>query len=390
VVVCLSNTLHISFVTETYIPEINGVAMTLKHLVDGVQTRGHRVTLFRPRRGSADQPAMSSRYAEHLVPGFSIPVYKELRIGMPAGERLSMQWKKDRPDAVYIATEGPLGWSAARTANTLRIPTLSGFHTNFHIYSKHYGLSWLKPVIVKYLRTLHRNTGCTVVSTATAAADLNNHDYNCVEILQRGVDTHLFNPNRRNAGLRKQWGLSDTDLACLYVGRIAAEKNIAEAIAAFIEIRKSTAAKLILVGDGPMRKRLQRQHPDVIFCGAKRGAELAEHYASGDVFLFPSQSETFGNVVTEAMASGLAVVAYDQAAAHEHIISGHNGMLVSVGTQPDFSTTASQLCTQATKIAALGQAAAEYARTLSWTDIVTGFVALLERRIGPAGRSCKC
>jgi glycosyltransferase involved in cell wall biosynthesis len=195
------------------------------------------------------------------------------------------------------------------------------------------------------------------------------------------VDTVLFNPARRNSALRQQWGLSDSDVACLYVGRIAAEKNITKVISAYRSMQSQCKGRLILVGDGPLRKPLQRHHPDIIFCGMKRNVELAEHYASGDIFLFPSHSETYGNVVTEAMASGLAVVAYNEAAAREVIVTDRNGMLVDPGDHTGFEATASQLCSNTEKITALGKAAAELASTLSWHGIVTRFVKLLEQQI---------
>ncbi len=375
---------HIGFVTETYPPEVNGVAMTLEHLVEGVQSHGHRVTLYRPRQQPNARPAVNGTFSEHLLPGFSIPLYRDLRFGMPAGKQLAKRWLNDQPDAIYIATEGPLGWSAARMARLLGIPTVSGFHTNFHVYSKYYGLSLLEPLVFRYLSALHRNTGCTLVPTGKAARYLRDHGYGQVEVLQRGVDTTLFNPERRSQLLRKRWGLSETDIACIYVGRIAAEKNITEVLAAYQRIRSQCSARLILVGDGPLRKKIQVKHPDVIFCGMQHGINLAEHYASGDVFLFPSLSETFGNVVTEAMASGLAIVAYDEAAAHEHLVSGHNGMLVKQGNEHGFATTASLLCTRSGKISGLGKNAAEHARTLGWNRVVARFIELLEQQIEEA------
>jgi glycosyltransferase involved in cell wall biosynthesis len=228
---------------------------------------------------------------------------------------------------------------------------------------------------------MHRKSGCTLVPTSAGMATLQRQHYGRVRVLPRGVDTELFNPGRRSTGLRRRWGLADSDIVCIYVGRIAAEKNITEVISAYRKIQPLCSGKLVLVGDGPLRKKLQQQHPDFIFSGIQCGIELAEHYASGDLFLFPSLSETFGNVVTEAMASGLAVIAYDKAAAHELLHPGLNGMLVDPGRQPDFATTAIQLCRERGKIAALGKAAAEHARTLGWNRIVSSFVEILEQQI---------
>ena len=141
--------------TETFAPEINGVAMTLGRLVDGLLDRGYTVDVFRPRQAADESPRVNGHYAEQLLAGMPIPLYRDMRFGFPAGARLRASWRKRRPDAVYVATEGPLGWSAVSAAAKLGIPTLSGFHTNFHTYSRHYRLSPLEPLIFAYLRKLH-------------------------------------------------------------------------------------------------------------------------------------------------------------------------------------------------------------------------------------------
>ena len=180
--------------TETFAPEINGVAMTLGRLVDGLIDRGFRVRVFRPRQAPDQGPRVNGHYTEHLLAGMPIPMYRDMHFGFPAGRRLRRCWRECRPDAVYVATEGPLGWSAVNTARQLHIPSLSGFHTNFHTYSRHYRLSLLEPLILAYLRALHRRTTCTLVPTGTLAAQLRERDFGCVEVLPRGVDTRL---NRR-------------------------------------------------------------------------------------------------------------------------------------------------------------------------------------------------
>jgi len=369
-------------VTETFAPEINGVAMTLGRLIEGLLARDCSVEVFRPRQSHRDQPRRNGHYHEHVSAGMRLPMYPDLRLGFPAGRRLRAAWRARRPDVIYIATEGPLGRSAITAAAALGLPTLSGFHTNFQSYSRHYKLSRLEPIIQRYLRNFHRRSGCTLVPTEALATQLREQSFGCVDVLPRGVDTALFNPAKRRHELRAQWGADTEQLVCLYVGRIAAEKSILSVVDAFRAIQQHTpSARLVLVGDGPMRDSLARRHPDFIFCGMRRGEDLAEHYASGDLFLFPSQTETFGNVVTEAMASGLAVVAYRLAAAGEHIRDGDNGALAADHSNTAFARRATEVSLQTEQRRRMGRCAAEHAATLGWPIIVERFVQHLNRQI---------
>jgi glycosyltransferase involved in cell wall biosynthesis len=300
-----------------------------------------------------------------------------MHFGFPAGRYFLTQWHRSRPDIIYVATEGPLGASAIKTASKLDIPVISGFHTNFHRYSQHYHLGWLEPTILRYLRRLHNKTGMTLVPTQRLADTLQQQGFNNVEVLQRGVDTKLFNPERRNRELRHRWGADQNTTVCLYVGRIAAEKNMQAAVDAVLALSSRYPIRFVLVGDGPLRKQLQHKYPDFIFCGTRLGDELAMHYASADILLFPSRTETYGNVLTEAMASGLATVAYDEAAAHEHVTNWHNGVLAQDRPSQDFTAVTMRLCSQPRSIRTIGRYASEYCKQLSWPSIVSRFESFL-------------
>ena len=160
--------LSIAFVTETFPPEVNGVAMTVGRLVGGLPARDHQVSVVRPRQGRGD----AGSEHELALPGLPLPGYPGLKFGLPAGRRLVRQWRQQRPDIVHVVTEGPLGWSAVSVARKMGIPVTSGFHTNFDRYSVHYGLGWMRPAVAAYLRTLHRRTLATMVPTAALAAEL--------------------------------------------------------------------------------------------------------------------------------------------------------------------------------------------------------------------------
>ncbi|WP_296814405.1 glycosyltransferase family 1 protein [Thiobacillus sp.] len=376
--------LRIAVVTETYPPEVNGVAMTLGRLVNGLQVRNHQVQLIRPRQHSDDQPQPTATLSEHLQRGIALPRYEGLKMGLPAKAALTRLWTRQRPDVVQIATEGPLGWSALAAANKLRLPVASDFHTNFHSYSSHYGFGLLRRAIVAYLRKFHNKAAVTLVPTEGIRRELLAHGYENIEIIGRGVDTQLFHPGRRDAALRAQWGVGENETAVLYVGRLAAEKNLSLVFSAFDAMHQAhPATRLVLVGDGPERAGWQAKRPDAIFCGTQVGEALAAHYASGDVFLFPSLTETWGNVTIEAMASGLAVVAYDCAAAEEIIRHGENGLKVAPEDQAAFIAQAASLAPDVARQRRLGTAAAARAAQLSWDAIIDSFERVLLRLAHP-------
>jgi glycosyltransferase involved in cell wall biosynthesis len=371
---------RLAVVTETYPPEINGVANTMYQLLSGLRRLGHQVRLVRPRQpgdpGQANPGGSSEE--ECLVPGLPLPGYRGLRFGLPVGGQLCAHWREWRPHAVYIATEGPLGRAALNCARRLGIPALTGFHTQFHQYSRYYGLGLLMRPIVNSLRRFHNRADATLVPTAALQAELARDGFKNLRVFSRGVDTELFSPARRCNAQRRAWGCGENSTAVLYVGRLAAEKNIALAFAAFSAIAAAgTDCKFILVGDGPERERLARQHPDYVFAGAQVGQALAACYASADMFLFPSLTETFGNVVPEAMASALAVIAFDYAAAKQHIHSGRNGISVPVDDPEAFIEQAVALAQDHARLRTLGLAARDTAIAMSWDKVIRD----LERNI---------
>lgn len=370
--------LRVAVVTETYPPEVNGVAMTLGRMVESLQRRRHRVQLIRPRQSAAENPASSDQFEEVLKPGIAIPRYDGLKMGLPAKQALFRLWSLRRPDVVHIATEGPLGWSALAAASKLKLPISTGFHTNFHSYSRHYGVGFMKKPIAAYLRKFHNRALATLVPTEDLRAELGAQGFENLHVVSRGVDTRLFAPGRRSEELRRSWGASRDEPVAIYVGRLAAEKNLSLVVDAFEAMRTvNPAAKLVMVGDGPERKGLKNRHPHVLFPGARTGEDLAAHFASADVFLFPSMTETFGNVTLEAMASGLAVIAYDYAAAQLYLRHEVSGLLAPFGDAATFIRLASALTGNPARIAALRDRARTVAEQIDWEKVFSDFEAVL-------------
>ena len=370
--------LRIALVTETYPPEINGVAMTLGRQVADLQQRGHQIQLIRPRQSVYDQATFSTSLEEVLKPGMTIPRYAGLKMGLPAKSALIRLWSLKRPDLIHVATEGPLGWSALAAANKLRIPVSTDFHTNFHSYSQHYGVGWLRRPILAYLRKFHNKSCVTLVPTEGIRRELQMHGYGNLEVVSRGVDTRLFSPAHRDVSLRINWGVDDATQVALYVGRLAPEKNLQLVFAAFAAMHQcNPRTRMVLVGDGPDRAALQAAHPQAIFCGMRSGVDLSRHYASADVFLFPSLTETFGNVTIEAMASGLTVVAYDYAAAEELIRHHQNGVLAPYDDAQAYIAESVRLAADPALAKKMALAARHTAQKISWDSIHERFEQVL-------------
>jgi len=372
-----NRSLRIAVVSETYPPEVNGVAVTLSKVVEGLRSANHAVQLIRLRQGGTDaasQDDMYAGYQEVLMRGFPIPNYPDLRMGMPSKSALIRLWQLKRPDVVHIATEGPLGWSALRAAMYLKLPVSTDYRTNFQSYSAHYGVGFLYKPIMAYLKKFHNLAGCTMVPTEALRASLASVGFQRLKVVSRGVDTVAYDPAHRSEALRQQWGLAPQDLAVLSVGRLAKEKNLDLLLRSFEAVQaRQPRARLVLVGHGPMLQELQLMCPGAIFTGQLRGHTLAEHYASADLFLMPSLTETFGNVTTEAMASGLPVVAFNYAAAAELIESGVNGRLVAMRDTEDFVFAASEVAAQAVQLKSMAAAARQTALGLDWACIVEKF-----------------
>lgn len=381
---------RLAVVTETYPPEVNGVALSMARVVDGLHRRNHDVQLIRPRQaaGLASTSPPAERFDEVLTKGWPVPLYPNLRMGVPSKRALVQLWSHRRPDVVHIATEGPLGWSALQAATHLALPVSSDYRTNFHAYGKHYKVGLLSKAILGYLRKFHNRADATMVPTESLRQFLQGRGFERLAVVGRGVDTQRFDPARRSDDLRRQWGAAPDDLVVGYVGRLAPEKNLGAVLAAFQALQaEQPRARLVWVGDGPQRAELQARQPGAHFAGQRGGDDLAAHYASIDLFLFPSLTETFGNVTTEALASGCAVVAFDSAAAGELIRSGVNGWIARSEAEADFVEAALAAGLDPQRRALLGEAARATARRLDWGDIVAQFEHVLETAIARSSQA---
>jgi glycosyltransferase involved in cell wall biosynthesis len=368
--------MRIVYVTETWPPELNGVSLTVERTVRFLRARGHLVELIRPRQPGEPRLDASD---ELRTAGCVIPMYPDLRFGLALPGRFVRRFRERRPDLVHLATPGPMPWAALAAARTLGLATTSDFRTNFHQYTRHYGVGLLAGPALGLMRRFHNLTDRTFVPTQAVRRELAAAGFHRLTVVGRGVDTARFAPAARSTALRAHWQAGPETPVLLAVGRVAAEKNIELALRAFERARRDRPdLRMIVVGDGPARQRLAAAHPAATFVGARRGAELAAHYASADAFLFPSLSDTFGNVVMEALASGLPVVAFDCAAAAEHVGDGTSGRLVAPGDEPGFIAAVASLAVDPARLQPLRDAAVAAARRATWDEVLERFEARLQ------------
>ena len=363
--------LKIAIVTETWAPEINGVALSLLQICKGLQKLGHKILLVRPAQKQKCLEFSPNR--ECLVNGQMIPKYSQMQFGWPQYGKVSKAFDEFQPDVVHVVTEGPLGLSVLQLAKNKSIPVTSGFHSAFHDFSRFYDLAFMLKPIQHYLKWFHNNTHLTCVPSQETADAIKNFGVICdVEVIKTGVDVDKFSPKFRSELLRRKWAACENTTVMLYVGRVSPEKEIDVLIETYLELKRKEDRKfkLVIVGDGPDSSRLMNlaRDSDIIFTGSLSGTNLAESFASADVFVFASQVETFGNVVLEAMASALPVVAYDYACAKQYL-DAETSWLVPLGNKAQFKKKVFNL-PHNKRLRVMGMQAMQNVQQVGWTHPV--------------------
>lgn len=383
--------LRISLVTETYFPQINGVSRTLDRLVRHCVGAGDQVQVLLPRysQGSSEIPTNVEFHDWRAIP---LPFYPEILLPLATPAMVARRLGSFCPDLVHIATEGPLGWAAQRAAHRLNLPVVSSYHTNFADYLAMYRAKLLASLCWGYLRRFHNNTLMTFCPTATTRRELEARGFRNVSVWGRGVDGECFHPAKRDAALRSEFGIGPDDVVLVYVGRLAAEKNIEMLMDAWQRLPEKDRCWLLFVGDGPLRQRIEEQSGHRwLFAGYRQGDELARYYASADLLVFPSLTETFGNVVLEAMASGLPAIGFAVQGPGDIIGHGNTGLLVNNIQADSLMRAMSELILNPSLRREMGASARRYAEAQSWERIMGGLRADYWGVLGmqPSSNSCQ-
>jgi glycosyltransferase involved in cell wall biosynthesis len=361
--------MRVALICETFLPNVNGVVTTLCRILEHLHAEGHETLLFAP------QGAPETYAGAEIVPlaGVTFPLYPELAL-TPPQPGMTSRLRQFRPDIVHLVGPAILGAATPNLVQHLRVPLISSYHTDFGAYTQHYGLGFFKGVVNAWLRWIHNRSRMTLCPSTATLRDLRSQGFRRLKVWGRGVDTERFHPEHRSNEWRASVGMQPDETLMLYVGRIAREKRVELLIDA---VRGVEGVRLVMVGDGPARAELEQRagHLPVHFTGYLKGQALATAYASADVFVFPSDTDTFGQVMQEAMASGLPVIGARSGGSLDLIREDATGKLFEPGVASDLRVQLQHLVSDPALRASMGQAGREAAERRSWPSVMNELMA---------------
>lgn len=361
--------LRLALFTDTFTPQVNGVARTLERLAHAVESRGGAV-----RIDTVEDPDVRAMPRERRWPSSAFWAYPQLRIAAPTKAAVLDGLRAFRPTLIHAATPFGVGLAGRAAARALGVPLVTSYHTSFTEYLRHYRLTALDTVAWPFLRWFHNSGARTFAPSQLVARDLEAREFRGLRVWGRGVDPLRFHPRFRSADMRRAMGADERDLVVAYVGRLAPEKGIQVAMEGLQQVAAQGGGRLrvAVAGDGPDEARCRAIAPQgTWFAGTLRGEALSQFYASADLFVFPSTTETFGNVVLEAMASGLPVVAPDVGATLE-LANAQTAQLFRGGDASSLAEAVLRLMGDAPRRAQLRDAGLEVAASRSWDAVWDG------------------
>ena len=359
--------MKIAIFTDTFYPDVNGVARTLKRLTDYFETKSITFKIYAPE-SNGNEYVSSNIHRFKSLPFF---LYPECRLAFPNLFYLKSELQRFSPDLIHVATPFSAGLCGVYFAKKLNIPLVGSYHTNFDHYLEYYDLNFLSSIIWKYMYWFHRACEKLFVPSRETLLQLRHRGFTNLEIWPRGVDCQLFHPLYDKNAVYKRYNIQQKNILT-YVGRLAPEKDIKTLFA----IAKSLPAYInkqihwLIVGDGPLREEFEGQAvSNMTFTGYLAGEHLAEVYAASDLFVFPSSTETFGNVVLEALASGTPVIGANAGGVKNIVHSGETGLLCTAGNVEEFTDSIILLLDNDNLREKIGKAGRDYALTQKWDQI---------------------
>lgn len=374
--------MRVAYFTESLYPLVDGVSRTLARLFETLlleQIDFRIVSPFVP----PPEVAWSDRVIS--VPYAHFPPYPDYRVSRPGGRSLRNELDGFDPELIHVVSPTPMAVWAQRYARRRATPAVASFHTHFVSYFRYYGVRPLERLGWRGLRWFYARCERVYAPSWTIVRELEEHGIGPVELWSRGIDLEAFHPQRRDEELRRSLRVSESVPLLLLVSRLVKEKDLADLIGVDRELRRrGVRFRLALVGDGPMREELETALPEAIFAGHSAGAELARWYASADVFVFPSTTETLGNVVLEALASGIPAVVVDRGGPQDLIADGETGYVAAANDIHAIADRLEPLLTDAGVRRRMGAAARRSAVDRDWHTINRGLIESYRDLVGRA------
>jgi len=368
--------MRVALFTDTYVPEVNGVAKALGRWAAFLESQGIPCKVFAPT-AETRLPAEASS-VERL---FSVPflLYPDCKFALPNPLNMKKALREFRPTLIHVATPFNIGFYGTHYARKHGIPIVASYHTHFDQYLAYYKLQWMEPVLMKYMSWFHADCRKVYVPSRSALEHLKTKGFPEMEIWSRGISTEQFRPDVDREAVLRSFGVSPDKFVVLYVGRLAAEKSIDVLLESFRAMPEAERAdmELVVAGDGPLLQELRETvgpEEPIRLLGFVQGRRLSELYAASDVFLFPSATETFGNVVLESMACGTPVIGADAGGVGDIVRHCETGWLCPPRDAAAFTAALAALKADAGLRARLGAAGLEYARSQSWDRIFHGLL----------------
>jgi len=377
-----SERIRIAFFSASMKPGQDGVTRVLYKITDKLLNRNVEFIFF-----SAIVPAAKDQPVPmYKVPSMVVPFYRDYRLSVAADIQVNTVLRKFKPDILCVNSPCSLGWAAYYYARHMKLPIVAHYHTHFVSYAGYYKVTLLRDLGWHYMKMFYNNMQRTFVPSQPIVDELSTHGVRNLCLLPHGVDCEMFSRRFHSTAWKQSIGVEGKTVL-LYVGRLVWEKDLATLAAAYTLIeRQRDDVALVLAGDGPIRKDLQHLLPNAIFLGHKSGGDLAECYASADVFVFPSTTETFGMVTLEAMASGIVPVCANAGGAAGILIHGETGFLAQPRDAEDFARLCLELVINTEKRRRMANAAYQYAQLQSWDTIVDRMLGEYKHVIGDYDR----
>lgn len=365
--------MRVAIFTDTYLPEVNGVAKTLGRWVNYLESRGIACRVFAPESGddSEDKPDRDFVHRFYSIPFL---LYPELKLAIPNPFQIRKALREFEPTIVHAATPFNLGLFGLRYARKNNVPIVASYHTHFDQYLQHYKIQWVEPTLWRYMHWFHTDCRRIYVPSPSTKAYLEQKGMRGLEVWSRGVDTELFRPVSDREKILHKWNIPSDSFVLLYVGRLAPEKSVEVLLRAWHKLPADirSRGRLVLTGDGPLAEELREMLPQnghMIMTGFVQGRELAELYGAADLFVFPSATETFGNVVLESMAAGTPVIGAAAGGVLDNVQHNRTGLLCTPGSEEEFAAAIERLYRDGELRASMGRNAREYAEQQSWEQI---------------------